>query len=239
MSKAPAKGAEKPKEAPKDAKAPAPAATPAATPAAAPAKAPAAAKGPSTGQPTPSNKPAKAAAPVAAKKETGKSEKMREIRIAKLVINCCVGESGDKLTKAARVLEDLTKQKPIFSRARFTVRSFGIKRNEKIAAHVTVRGDTAHDILERGLKVKEMELRKKNFSNTGNFGFGIQEHIDLGLKYDPYTGIFGMDFYVVLERPGTRIATRKRATARIGTRQRVSKEEAIEWFKNTFEGTVY
>jgi hypothetical protein len=49
----------------------------------------------------------------------------------------------------------------IFSRARFTVRSFGIKRNEKIAAHVTVRGDTAHDILERGLKVKEMELRKK------------------------------------------------------------------------------
>ena len=33
-----------------------------------------------------------------------------------------------------------------------------------------------------------MELKKRNFSNTGNFGFGIQEHIDLGLKYDPYTG---------------------------------------------------
>ena len=33
-----------------------------------------------------------------------------------------------------------------------------------------------------------MELRKKNFSDNGNFGFGIQEHIDLGLKYDPNTG---------------------------------------------------
>jgi large subunit ribosomal protein L11e len=38
------------------------------------------------------------------------------------------------------------------------------------------------------LKVKEFELKKKNFSNTGCFGFGITEHIDLGLKYDPATG---------------------------------------------------
>jgi large subunit ribosomal protein L11e len=30
--------------------------------------------------------------------------------------------------------------------------------------------------------VKEYELRKENFSSNGNFGFGIQEHIDLGIK---------------------------------------------------------
>jgi len=55
----------------------------------------------------------------------------------------------------------------VFSRARYTIRSFGIKRNEKMAAHVTIRGEKADDILERALKVKDMELRKKNFSNTG------------------------------------------------------------------------
>jgi hypothetical protein len=44
---------------------------------------------------------------------------------------------------------------------------------------------------EAGLKVKEYELLRRNFSETGNFGFGIAEHIDLGIKYDPSTGIYG------------------------------------------------
>ena len=98
-------------------------------------------------------------------------------------------QSGDRLTRAARVLEQLTGQRPVLSRARLTIRSFSIRRNEKIACHVTVRGKKAEEILEKGLKVKEYELKKKNFSDTGNFGFGIQEHIDLGIKYDPSTGM--------------------------------------------------
>lgn len=53
-------------------------------------------------------------------------------------------------------------------------------------------------------QVREYELRRDNFSATGNFGFGIQEHIDLGIKYDPSIGIYGLDFYVVLGRPGKR-----------------------------------
>lgn len=113
---------------------------------------------------------------------------MREIKIIKLMVHIGVGEGGDKLTKAAKVLEDLTNQKPVFGKARYTVRSFGIRRNEKISAYCTIRGDQARDILYRGLRVKEMELKKRNFSDGGNFGFGIQEHIDLGLKYDPATG---------------------------------------------------
>lgn len=44
---------------------------------------------------------------------------------------------------------------------------------------------------EAGLKVKEFELIRKNFSAQGTFGFGISEHIDLGIKYDPATGIYG------------------------------------------------
>lgn len=164
--------------------------------------------------------------------------KMRKIEIEKLVINCCVGEGGDKLTKASKVLKDLTGQEPVLNKARITIRSFSVRRGEKIACHVTVRGDKARDLLERGIKVKEYELPSKCFTDNGNFGFGIEEHIDLGLRYDPYTGIYGMDFYVVLKRPGLRVRRRKRARSKIGNFQKISAEEAKDWFKRTFDSTV-
>lgn len=136
------------------------------------------------------------------------------------------------------MLEQLTGQTPVTSKARYTVRTFGIRRNEKIAVHVTIRGPKAEEILERGLKVKEYELRRKNFSETGNFGFGIQEHIDLGARYDPNIGIFGMDFYVVMGRPGGRVTKRKAKKARIGFQHKVKKEDTMAWFKQRFDGII-
>lgn len=163
---------------------------------------------------------------------------MQKVKIHKLSINLCVGESGDRLNKAAKVLEQLTGQVPRFGKSRLTIRSFGIRRNERIAAHVTVRGDKAMDILSNALKIVEYELKESCFSETGTFGFGIKEHIDLGMKYDPAIGIFGMDFIVVLGKPGLRVRKRVRCRQNLGRKQRVSKEEAKQWFVDTFDGVL-
>merc|ERR1712042_297668 len=175
---------------------------------------------------------------MADKEDKRANNQMRQLRIQRLCLNICVGESGDRLTRAAKVLEQLTGQQPVFSKARYTVRSFGIRRNEKIAVHCTVRGAKAEEILERGLKVREYELRKANFSETGNFGFGIQEHIDLGIKYDPSIGIYGMDFYIVLGRPGYNVSLRRRRKSKIGIQHKVTKEEAMKWFQQKFDGII-
>ena len=172
------------------------------------------------------------------KKKEKFDNKMREIKIEKLILNLCTGEGGDKLTKASKVLEDLTNQKPVESKAKYTIRSFSIKRNEKIAVHVTVRGEQAETLLQNALKVKEHELRKENFSDQGNFGFGIEEHIDLGIKYDTNTGIFGMDFYVILTRAGKRVCKKKRERGKFGNFQRISADEAKQWFTEKMAGTI-
>jgi len=164
---------------------------------------------------------------------------MKMLKLDKLCVNICVGESGDRLTRAAKVLKQLTGQEPVFSKARYTVRTFSIRRNEKISCHCTVRGEKAMEILERGLKVKEFELWEENFSLTGNFGFGIDEHIDLGIKYDPGIGIFGMDFYCCMSRVGgMRVAKRKRKHSRVGFAHRLTAVESKKWFIQEFEGVL-
>ena len=50
-----------------------------------------------------------------------------------------------------------------------------------MAVHVTVRGDKAEELLKRGLKVKEYELRKKNFSAEGTC---LKMHYELFINFE-------------------------------------------------------
>lgn len=63
-----------------------------------------------------------------------------------LFSKCSAGKGAD-VCEIVQVLESLTGQQPQFGKARYTVRSFGIRRNEKISTFVSVRGEKALQIL--------------------------------------------------------------------------------------------
>lgn len=70
------------------------------------------------------------------------------------------------------------------------------------------------------------------------FGLYVQSIPSFFSRYDPSTGIYGMDFYVVLERPGYRVGRRRRCKARVGIQHRVTKDDAMKWFQVKYEGVI-
>lgn len=48
----------------------------------------------------------------------------------------------------------------------------------------------------------------------------------------------GMDFFVVLERPGFRVAKRRRKQAKIGAPHKLKKADAMKFFQSKFDGII-
>ena len=164
---------------------------------------------------------------------------MRALRVEKVTVNIGVGEAGEKLVKAQKVLEMVTGQKSVQTISKTVNRDLGIRVGMPLGCKVTLRGEAAEEFIRRALVIRERRVPEYSFDMEGNMSFGISDYTDFdGMKYDPEIGIFGMDISVVLRRPGNRVTQRALLRRRIPKSHRVDRAEAIEYMKETFDVQV-
>ena len=70
-----------------------------------------------------------------------KENPMREVMIEKVVVNIGVGQAGERLNKAMKVIEMLTNHKPVLTTGKKTVREFNLRKGLTIGTKVTLRGE--------------------------------------------------------------------------------------------------
>jgi large subunit ribosomal protein L5 len=164
---------------------------------------------------------------------------MRRVHIEKVVVNIGVGEAGEKLEKAEKVLKLVTRKRPARTLSRTTNRDLGIRKAMPIGCKVTLRGKIADEFLRDAFWIKQGKIAGYSFDSEGNFSFGIPDYTDFPeQKYDPDIGIFGMDISVVLTRPGKRIHHRRRMTRSLPPRQRLNRGDAQEFIARRFSVEV-
>lgn len=152
------------------------------------------------------------------------------IKIEKVTLNIGVGQPGDKLTAAKLLLEKLSGQKPIETKAKGRIPTWNLRPGLAIGTKVTLRGKRAMDVLNKCLDSVERKIKERSFDTSGNFAFGVREYIDIpGVKYDPKIGMFGLDVIVTLEKPGFSVRKRKIAPRKIPTRHKITKAESIDY----------
>ncbi len=164
---------------------------------------------------------------------------MREIRLEKAVVNIGVGDAGERLLKAEKVLQMVTKRKPVRTLAKTTNRDFGIRRGMEIGVKVTLRGKEAEEFVKTALWTRENRVAEYSFDPEGNFSFGVADYTDFpGMKYDPEIGIFGVDVSVSLSRPGKRVSRRRVLRRRVPTHHRITRREGVEYLRSKFNAEV-
>jgi len=74
---------------------------------------------------------------------------MRKPRIEKVTLNIGVGESGERLDKAYILLERITGQKPVKTKAKVRIPQWDIRPGKPIGVKVTLRQDRMYNFLDK------------------------------------------------------------------------------------------
>jgi len=159
---------------------------------------------------------------------------MQQIRVEKVTLNIGCGDDKTKIEKSAKLLQNITERKPLVTKSKRRS-TFGVAKGKPLGVMVTLRRQAAVEFLKKALVAVENKIKKSSFDKDGNFSFGIREYIDIpGVRYSHEIGMMGLDVSVTLERPGYHVKKRRIRQAKIGSKHKIKKEEAVEWLKNNF-----
>ena len=165
-----------------------------------------------------------------------KDNPLKHVRIEKVTLNIGAGKNTALLDKGFKLLKTISGSNPVKTITQKRIPAWGLRPGLPIGCKVTLRDESAKDVLNRLLQAKNYVLKSSQFDDNGNVAFGIHEYIDIpSVKYDPEIGIIGFEVCVTLERPGFRIKKRILQTKKIPSRHRISKEDAMKFMKDEFK----
>ncbi|MCA9485674.1 MAG: 50S ribosomal protein L5 [Nanoarchaeota archaeon] len=163
---------------------------------------------------------------------------MRKIKLEKVVLSC--GATGPDLEKSKQLLEMLTDKKAqiVHSGPKRRIPNFGVKPMMPLGTMVTLRGKDAVETLRRMFVAIDNRIKKKQIAKN-NFSFGIQEYIEIpGVEYRREIGIRGLNVTATFIRSGVRVKRKKIKSSKLPEKQNISKEEIVEFIKETFNTEV-
>lgn len=161
--------------------------------------------------------------------------RLRLISVEKVTLNIGAGKDQAKLEKGMKLIYNITGREPVKTFTKKRIQEWGLRPGLAIGCKLTLRKDLALELLKRFLEAKDYTLKESNLDNEGNISFGIREYIDIpGVKYDPDIGIMGFQVCVTLKRKGFRVKRRILKRREIPKKNRITKEEAIDFMKKLF-----
>jgi large subunit ribosomal protein L5 len=142
----------------------------------------------------------------ALKKRFGMKNVMEVPRLEKIVVNSGVGRAiGDakQIDEAVMVLQNITGQKPVVTRAKVAISNFKLRKGQNIGCKVTLRGDRMYEFMDRLVSITIPRIRdfrglpRKSFDGHGNYALGIKEQIVfIEVDRDKVTRLSGMDICI-------------------------------------------
>ena len=129
-------------------------------------------------------------------------------KLKKVVLNMGLGVDGND-NKIAKSCEDdlskITGQKPVITKFRKSISNFKTRKGTKAGLKVTLRENKMYEFIDRLVnialpRIKDFRgLSEKGFDKSGNYTFGIKEHIIFPeVNFDKVDKIRGLDITIVI-----------------------------------------